>query len=359
MKILDWYILKRYLQTFFVMLLLFVPIAIMVHVSEKIDKFKDNDVPLDAILPFYLDYTIYIGFLLFSIFLFISVIWFTSKLANNTEVIAMLSSGISFYRYLRPYMIGATIIAFIALVGGMFVLPAASKGYNEFNFKYFKGGLQKAQQTSALYKQVNDNDYIYVSSYDPAKKMAYNFSYEHFDGNRLVYKINARNIRWIEEDTLYRLSGYKKRVIEETNDSIQEMRRVDAKFPFNIEDLSVVNYMAETLNYNELNDFIEKERQSGSSLVNNHLLVKYKRISLPVSVFILTIIAVAVASFKRRGGMGVNLAFGILIAFTFVFFDKIFGVMAQKSDFSPMLAAWLPNIVFGIFAVYLLNNAKR
>ncbi len=343
------------------MLMLFIPIAIMVHISEKIDKYKDKEVPFDEILRFYLDYTVYMGNLLYPLFLFLSVIWFTSKLANNTEVIAILSSGVSFSRFLRPFLVAASGIALVALIGGMYLVPAASKSYNEFDYQYLKSATRakEARKTSELYKQVNENDYVYVSSYNPKRQSAQNFTYEHFEGNELRYKITASSIRWIPEDSLYQLSRYVKRTIEGDTEILEKKRKVDARFPFKIEDLSVVNYMAETLNYNELNDFIEMEEQSGSSLINNHLLVKHKRFSLPVSVFILTIIGVAVASFKRRGGMGVNLAVGIVIAFVFIFFDKIFGVMAEKSGFNPILAAWLPNIVFGVLAVYLLNNAKR
>lgn len=276
-------------------------------------------------------------------------------------MIAILSSGVSFTRFLRPFIIAATVIAVGSLIGGMYLVPAASKGYNEFDYQYLKGKsrVKESRQTTDLYKQINENDFVYVSSYNPQKKVAYNFSYEHFEGNQLKYKITANNIRWIEEDSIYRLTRYKKRTFEGDTELLESKRRAEASFPFEIEELSVVNYMAETLNYNELNDFIEQEKTSGSSLVNNHLLVKHKRFSLPLSVFILTIIAVAVASFKRRGGMGVNLAFGIVIAFIFIFFDRIFGVMAEKSGLDPILAAWLPNIAFGVLAVYLLNNAKR
>ena len=135
-KLIDGYIIKRYLTTFFVMLLLFIPIGIMVDVAEKIDKFKENEIPLSEIVSYYVDFTWYFGNLLFPIFLFLAVIWFTSKLANNTEVIAILSSGISFNRFLRPYLISATVIAFFAFLAGMFIVPKASEGFNEFSFKY-------------------------------------------------------------------------------------------------------------------------------------------------------------------------------------------------------------------------------
>ncbi|RZN83268.1 MAG: YjgP/YjgQ family permease [Winogradskyella sp.] len=359
MKILDWYILKRYLFTFLMMLLLFIPIAIMVHLAEKIGKIIDNDVPFDALAEYLLNFTIYFANLLFPLFLFLSVIFFTSKLANNTEVVAFLSSGVSFSRFLRPYMIGATIIAGLALVLGMFLAPKASQGFNEFKYKYLSKG-RKIQETKDVFRRITDNDIIYVSSYDPKSKSGQNFTLEHFKDNKLEYKIFASNIRYIEEDSIYRLSSYYKRSYDSIgNVTVEEKRSLNIEFAFDVGDLTPVNYIAETKLYNELVDFIDKEKARGSSNIGRYEVVKYKKWSLPASVFILTIIAVAVSSIKRRGGMGVNLAFGITIAMIYVFFDKIFGVMAEQSNFSPLIAVWFPNIIFGILAIYLLYNAKR
>jgi lipopolysaccharide export system permease protein len=340
------------------MLLLFVPIGITVSLAEKIGKILENEAPFGEVVLYYLDFTVYFAHLLFPLFLFLSVIWFTSKLANNTEVIAFLSSGVSFSRFLRPYMIGATIIAGLALILGLFLAPEASKGFNEFDFKYFRKG-KKASQDRNVYRQINDNDYIYVSSFNSTRKQGENFTLEHFEGSKLIYKISARNIRYIEKDTTYRLIDYVKRKVGAVDDIIETTRRKDTLFTFDLEDLTPVEYIAETLSYGELSRFIVKEEKRGSSNIGRYKLVKYRKWSLPISVFILTIIAVAVSSIKRRGGMGVNLAFGICLAMVFVFFDKIFGVMATQSDFSPLIAVWFPNIIFGILAAYLLYNAKR
>lgn len=340
------------------MLLLFIPIGITVNLAEKIDKILEHEVPFNAVAQYYLDFTIYFANLLFPLFLFLSVIWFTSKLANNTEVIAFLSSGVSFARFLRPYFIGASIVAVFALVLGMFLAPQASKGFNEFTFKYLKG-IKKDKETRNLYRQINDTDYIYVSSFDPKNKRGNDFTLEHIVDNKLIYKIEAKNIRFIDKDSTYRLTRYTKRIIGEKDDILIKNNRKDTLFSFDLEDLTPVQYIAETLNYGELNAFIKKEESRGSSNIGRYKVVQYKKWSLPVSVFILTIIAVAVSSIKRRGGMGVNLAFGIFIAMIYVFFDKVFGVMAEQSDFPPLVAVWFPNLVFGILAIYLLYNAKR
>ncbi len=359
MGIIDWYILKRYLATFAMMLLLFVPIGIMLNLAEQIGKMIDNEAPLNEILIYYFHFTIYIGSLLFPIFLFLSIIFFTSKLANNTEIVAILSSGVSFSRFLRPYWVGASIIAVLMFFMGMFIVPNASKGYNEFRFKYLKKGTQD-RVTSNIFTQLNDTDYIYVSSFDPARQIGYNFTYEHFnEENKLDYKITAANIRWMENDSLYRLTSYTKRKVREETELIETKRRLDTLFTFNISDLTPVSYIAETKNLFELNEFIDIQKQKGASNINTYILVKYRRWALPVAAFILTIIGVAVSSIKRRGGMGVNLAFGILVAFIYIFFDKVFGTLAEQSGFPPLLAVIIPNVAFGIFGIYLLNKAKR
>jgi len=358
LSILDKYIIKQYLGTFTLMLLLFIPIGITVNLAEKIDKILAKEVPFIEVAQYYLNFTIYFANLLFPLFLFLSVIWFTSKLANNTEVIAFLSSGVSYYRFLRPYIIGATIVCIGALIMGMYLAPMASKGFNEFKYKHLKNGKKDRTQTN-VYRQINDNDYIYVSYFNVKDKAGEKFTLEHFDGNKLVYKIKANKIVFNEKDSTYSLHNYLKRTILENEDIIESKKRLDTTFSFDLEDLTPVKYIAETLNYKELNSFIEREKKRGSSYINRYEVVRNKRWSLPISAYILTIIAVAVSSTKRRGGMGVNLAIGIGIGMIFIFFDKIFGTMAEQSDFSPFIATWFPNFIFALLAIYLLRNAKR
>lgn len=344
-------------MTFAVMLLLFIPIGITVHLAEKIGKILENNVPFGEVMQYLLDFTIYFAHLLFPLFLFLSVIWFTSKLANNTEVVAFLSSGVSFTRFLRPYLIGGVIVALISIVLGLYLAPNASKGFNNFKYKYLSG--KKEINNTNVLKQINDNDIIYVTSFDTKNKTGVNFTLEHFETGKMTYKISASNIRYIEEDSTYILRNYFKRSIGDNDDELDIVRRKDTVFSFDLEDLTPESYIAETLRYDELVRFIDREEKRGSKYIGRYKLAKYQKWSLPVSVFILTIIAVAVSSRKRRGGMGVNLAFGICIAMIFVFFDKIFGTLASQSNFSPLLAVWFPNIIFGILAFFLLRNAKR
>lgn len=361
LTIIDKYILKKYLSTFAVMLALFAPIGIIIDVSEKINKMIENKIPLTEILIYYMHFTIYFTNLLFPIFLFLSVIWFTSKLANNTEIIAVLSSGISFTRFLRPYLIGASIISVFILLMGFFIVPKASEGFNNFRYTYLRGDGKQVMRgdNTDVFRQINDNAFIYVNSFNPETKTAYNFSYEQFIKDKLKYKISASRIQWNPKTKNYTMYDYVKRTVGELGDKIEKADQKDAKFSFDLADLTPVVYIAETLTLGELNTFIKKEKKRGSSNINVYMVVLYKKYSIPASAFILTIIAVAVSAMKRRGGMGLSLAIGIGLAFAFVFFDKIFGTLAEKSTFPPFLAVWFPNIVFGILAIFLLRNAKR
>ncbi len=362
MKIIDKYILKRYLVTFSVMLIMFIPIGITIDVSEKVNKMIEKKVPLKDILIYYGDFTVYFANLLFPIFLFLSIIWFTSKLANNTEIIAILSSGISYSRFLRPFMFGAVIVCIFALLMGFFLVPGAGKGFLGFRYEHLKGNSQ-TRETSDIFRQIKKDgkieENIYVSNYNYLSQTGFNFTFEKFQDNVLVEKVTANRIRYDEKTKKYTLFGYNKRIVGQTDDQILSSDKNEVAYNFEPDDLTPVIYVAETMTIRELNKFINKERARGNGNINTYLVVFYKKFSLPISAFILTIIAVAVSSMKRRGGMGINLAIGIVIAFTFIFFDKVFGTLAEKSSIPPFLAVWFPNIVFGILAAYLLRNAKR
>jgi lipopolysaccharide export system permease protein len=334
---------------------LFIPIGIMVDFAEKIDKFRENEVPGDLIISYYIDFIWYFGSQLYPVFLFLAVIFFTSRLANNTEITAILSSGLSFQRFTKPFFISASIIVSFALFSGMFIVPKSNLKFNEFVSEYVK--TEEKRNTSRLFKQINDNEYIYVSSYDPRRKRGINFTLENFDGNELKHKISATTIRW--DDSIFRLTNYVKRTIIDDQEILKKVTRKDTILDFDIDDLAPLNYVAETLNFFELNELIRYERRAGSPLINSHLLIRHKRYTIPFSCFILTLIAISVSSFKKRGGTGANLAIGVSLGFLFIFLDKIFSVLVIKSNFSPALASWGILIIFLAIALFLLKKAIR
>lgn len=334
---------------------LFIPIGIMVDFAEKIDKFRENEVPGDLIISYYIDFVWYFGSQLYPVFLFLAVIFFTSRLANNTEITAILSSGLSFQRFTKPFFISASIIVSFALFAGMFIVPKSNLNFNEFVSEYVKS--EEKRNTSRLFKQINDNEYIYVSAYDPKRKRGLNFTLENFDGNELKHKITATTIRW--DDSIFRLTNYVKRTINGDREILKKITRKDTLLDFDVDDLAPLNYVAETLNFFELNELIRYERRAGSPLINSHLLVRHKRYTIPLSCFILTLIAISVSSFKKRGGTGSNLAIGVSLGFLFIFLDKIFSVLVIKSNFSPALASWGILLVFLTIALFLLKKAIR
>ena len=355
MRILDKYIIKKFLGTFLIMFGLFIPIGIMVDFAEKIDKFRENEIPANLIFNYYIDFIWYFGSQLYPVFLFLAVIWFTSRLANNTEITAILSSGISFKRFSQPYLVSALIVVLFALISVMFIVPKSNKNYNEFVSQKIKG--QEVVNSSRIFKQINDNEYIYASSYDVKRKRALNFTLENFEDFTLKHKITANTIRW--DDSIFRLTNYVERIIDNEGDVIKRSTRKDTILDFDIDDLAPVNYLAETLNFFELNRLIRYEKTAGSPLINSHLLVRHKRYTIPLSCFVLTLIALSVSSIKRRGGTGSNLAIGVSLGFLFIFLDKILGVLVIKSNFSPAIASWGILLFFLTIAIFLVRKSLR
>tara|TARA_Y200000002_G_scaffold334674_1_gene301810 strand:- start:331 stop:1044 length:714 start_codon:yes stop_codon:yes gene_type:complete len=237
----------------------------------------------------------------------------------------------------------------------MFIVPKSNQNFNEFVLEYVKS--EEKRKTSRLFKQINDKEYIYVSSFDPSRQRGLNFTLENFDGNELKHKITATTIRW--DDSIFRLTNYVKRSIVEGQEVIKKVTRKDTLLDFDIEDLAPLNYVAETLNFFELNELIRYEKRAGSPLINSHLLVRHKRYTIPLSCFILTLIAISVSSFKKRGGTGSDLAIGVSLGFLFIFLDKIFSVLVIKSNFSPAIASWGILMVFLTIALFLLKKAIR
>jgi len=360
MKKIDKYILKQYFGTFIGLFLLFIPISILIDLGERLEKFLENKVPLSEVILYYKSFILTYFNVLFPIFLFLSIIWFTSRMAQNTEIVAILNGGMSFMRFILPYLAGAVIVAGTVIYLNTSIIPSARMTYNEFWSKYFnKWG--KYREKSNVYRQLDSTQYVYVSSINHKANIAYDFILEKIENDRLTYRLNAARIKRTSDTAqTYQLYNVTIRHFLENGEQKVEKRAVlDTVMPFTFDDLTPLNYVAEGLSNRELKEFIEKEKLRGSPNIDRYLLEKYRRISVPVSALILTFIAVAVASRKRRSGIGMNLAIGMIIAFVYIFFDKIFGILTVKSGFNPFLAAWIPNIIFLLLAIYLLYKAQR
>lgn len=361
MKILDKYILKKYLSSFALVLTLLIPIAIAIDVSEKIDRFlrHSNLSALEIIKDYYVNFVIIYGNTFMPLALFIAVIFFTSKLAGNTEIIAIHSAKISFIRFLKPYFIGATLVTAFSLFMNHFVVPNSNKIFDEFNRTYLQKKKLDANFISNINLQLGTNDYIFLKNFTVDRATGYNFSYEKFENNKLKFKLLADNIKWNAKDSTYRIINYKKRTILEDKDIIFSGSLLDTTFAFTPKDLVNVDYLAKEMNTLELKDFIALSKQRGVSNLNTYLVEYHKRTSLPIATYILTFIAVALAAKKKRGGMGFNLAIGISLMFIYVFFLKVAEVLGAGAETNSFIMVWIPNIVFGILAIFLfLRHAK-
>ncbi len=343
--------------------MLLLPIAMAIDVSEKIDKFlRHADLSFNQIVKeYYFNFVIIFGNTFMPLALFIAVIFFTSKIAGNTEVIAIHSAKISFTRFLKPYFIGSSIIVIIGLLMNHFIVPKSNKIYDKFTKEYLKKKDYNADILSNINLQLGPNDYIFLKTYSIDRKQGYSFAYEKYDGTKLKYKLLSDQIRWVETDTSFHLTNYQKRTILDKKDIIESgILLKDTTFTFTPDDLVNVDDLAKEMNSIELSKAIKQARERGISNLNTYLVEFHKRTSLPISSYILTFIAVCLAAKKRRGGIGVNLAVGITLMFVYVFLLKIAEVLGAGAETNAFFMVWLPNIAFGALAIYLyLKNAKN
>jgi len=361
LKIIDSYILKRYLVTFIFTLLILIPIAIAINIAEKIDKFLASDTItlFEIINDYYLNFIIYYANTFMPLALFVAVIVFTSKLSNNTEIVAINNARVSFTRFLYPYFIGATLVTILAFVMNHFVVPNSSKVRRKFEKTYFEISKYGDNMVKDFSLQLTDSTYIFIQSFDLKRNTEYNFSTEVYDGNKIKSKLTANYISWNEKDSTFKLSNYKIRRIYKKRDSIFSGINIDTVFAFTPKDLVYRAALAQEMPSDELITFINLSKKRGVKNLNAHLVELYKRTSLPISSYILTIIAVALAFKKRRGGTGVNLALGFGLMFIYIFFLKVSEVLGAVAGANSLLTVWVPNFVFGTLALYLFYNARK
>ncbi len=362
MRILDKYILKKYLGSFLFTLFILIPIAIAIDVSEKIDKFlRNTNLSVGEIVEdYYVNFIIYYANTFMPLALFISVIFFTSKLSSNTEVIAINSASISFTRFLKPYFIGATLVTVFALFMNHLVVPHSNETLTEFNNKYLsRKSKNKNNYVKEFSMKLGEGRFIYLQNFGLRTNKGYDFSYEEFDGLKLTYRLTANQISWNKRDSVFTLNTFTKRRIQNNLDLITTGRKMDTVFDFTPKDLLYVDYLSREMLSGELYEFIQKSKERGVKNLNAYYVELYKRTSLPLSSYILTLIAVCLSFRKKRGGMGLNMSFGIGLMFVYVFFMKVAEVLGAVAGSSTLLMVWMPNIVFGSLGIYLYVKAKK
>ncbi|MDE5420536.1 LptF/LptG family permease [Labilibaculum sp. DW002] len=355
---LDLYIIRKFLGTFFFAIILIISITIIFDFSEKIDNFIDKEAPFKAvILDYYVNFIPYFANLFSALFTFISVIYFTSKMAYDTEIIAILSSGVSFRRMMFPYFISALIIGVFSFFLSNFVIPPANAKRLEFTDTYLKKRFVNKERN--IHRQIEPGLFIYMTNFETSSKTGYKFSLEKFEGKQLVSKLTSRSIKWNKEKEKWTIKDYFIRNIDGEKESFEHGRTKDTTFSFGPEEFGSKKYIVEAMNLPQLNAYIEQQAMRGDSNIEAYKIEKYKRMANPFSTFILTLIGVSLASRKIRGGMGLHLGIGLLLSFSFILFMQISIVFATNGSMNPLLAVWLPNIVFSIIAVYLYRIAPK
>jgi len=334
-------------------------IVVIFDLSEKIDDFLETGVSLKIILfDYYLNFIPYFGVLFSSLFAFIAVIYFTSRMAYNTEIIAILGSGMSFRRLLVPYLLSATFIASLAFYLSDQVIPGANKVKIDFEEQY----IQKRPirfKTKNFHRQIEPGIFVYLQSYSNVSKVGYQFSIEKFEDGELVSKMFADQIRWDTAVNKWEARRYYIRTIDGLTETIEEGKTIDTTLAIHPDDFKTRLNIVETMSLKELDEFIKKQVMQGETNVKAYQIERQNRLAFPFSTFILTFIGVAVSSRKMRGGIGLQIAIGVIISFIYLLFTQFSKQFAIGGMLPVMAAVWLPNVFFSIVAIFLMRMAPR
>ncbi len=360
-KIIDLYIIKKFLGTFFFSLVLILTIAVVFDFAEKIDDFMENHAPVHLIIfDYYFNFIPYFATLFAPLFVFISVIFFTSKMAINTEIIAILNSGMSFRRMMWPYFLSSLVIAIFTFLLTNFVIPHANLVRIGFEDKYYRTSPYRGGQEKEVHRQVYKNVYAYMEWYDPGIQEGRNFSLERFDDSgHLESKLMAPQVKWDTATHKWSAWNYFIRDINGREESITKGLRIDTTLTFEPKDFARDPGFVGTMTYNQLNDYINLLRLQGSDELKLFLIEKYRRYSNSFAVFILTLIGVSLSSQKVRGGIGMQIGIGLALSFSYILFMQFASQFSLKGNLDPMLALWIPNILYTIIALFLYRIAPK
>ncbi len=354
----DWYIIKKFLGSFFASIGLIIIIVVVFDISEKLDSFLEKDAPVkEIIFDYYVNFIPYFVNMFSSLFIFIAVIFFTSRMAQNTEVVPILSSGISYYRLMVPYIVCALLIGSLNMVLANFVIPEVNKERIAFERTYVKKPYLNSNTN--IHIQFDSNTYYYVENFDNHSDIGYRFTRERIEGNRLLEKLSARNIRFDSAKQTWRLTDYVNRILDENGEQVETGYRKEMEMDIRPLDFAADYVKVDEQNFKELNHLIEKEKLRGSSLVVYYRYERLQRFLHPLSAVILTLMGLSLSSNKTRRGIGKNLAVGIALAFTFILFMQMSKVFATSGAMPVWAAAFLPIVIYGFITVYLIRIAPK
>ncbi len=360
-KKIDGYIIKKFISTYLFLIAIVVLIACIFDYNEKVDKFAQGHVPMTKILfDYYLNFIPYFSNLFSPLFVFIAVIFFTSKLASNSEIIAMKAAGLSFRRLLRPYMISAALIAVSTFVLGAFVIPHGNVSRVNFENAYIK---KKSINTAEnIQMQVDTGVVAYITHFDNVTKSGYGFSLDKFENKKLVAHLTAQTIQY---DTLsdrrysWHLRMYRQRILRGMRERITHGERLDSIIMMEPADFFYIKNQQETMTSPQLLEFINKQKLRGAPNVSTFEVEYHKRFAVPFAAFILTLIGVSLSCEKRKGGMGISLGIGLALSFTYIMFQTVSATFSTNAGLPAIIAAWIPNIVFAVIAFVLYRRTPQ
>jgi lipopolysaccharide export system permease protein len=366
MRKIDWYILKKFLVTFFFCLLLFTVVAVAVDSSEKTDDFvKANLSTMDIIKKYYFGFVPWIWSLLFPLFVFIAVIFFTSRMATRSEIIAILASGTSYNRFLRAYFIGGFLLASILWLGNRYWIPRANILRSNFQSRFVdKNDPSKNLKYGTTcfdcyYRRIDSNTFIGIRNFDTTNKIARGFFMERIRDDKVFYNLRAEVMRWDTASGKWKMTNVAERLIDSMSENLRYYDTLLMALNIRPQDFRNDYYMKDKLTTPELIQYIRTEEMRGTEGLNALKVERYRRTATPTAVLLLTMIGVVIASRRTRGGSGIHLALGIVIAALFIVSDRFSTVFATKGNFPPLLAAWLPNIVFFVVAIWLYRKTPK
>lgn len=355
----DWYIIKKFLGTYFFAIALIISIAVVFDVNENIDKFINNKAPLEAIIfDYYMNFVPYFSNLFSPLFVFIAVIFFTSKLAENSEIIAMFSTGMSFKRLMRPYMISAAIIAIVTYGLGAYVIPRGNITRLDFEDRYKRKKKQEYVRNVQL--EVDSGVIAYMERFENYNKTAYRFSLDKFEDKQLVSHLTARSATY---DTTsvhkWTLKNYMIREMDGMKETITKGERLDSIIKMEPQDFLIMKGQQQTMTSPELQEYIAKQKRRGFANIKEFEIEYHQRIAMSFAAFILTAIGVSLSSRKVKGGMGLYLGIGLALSFSYILFQTVSATFAINGNTPPVLAVWIPNILYTFIAIYLYRKAPK
>lgn len=361
MNILDRYIIKKYLSTFFFTMLLITMIAVTINYFEQVDKFLNSELTFyQIVFEYYLYFIPWINGLLWPLFALLAVIFFTSRMAKNSEIISILSARVSYARFLVPYMVGAAILATLLWIGNNYVIPKSNLAKNEFESEYIRASAKQSRTTN-IHLWLSPTEKIYIRNYSIRDSTGRTFRLEKYQDNNLVYTLKANEISFVKAPNTWKLEDYEIRTFNGVHEELisKATEKFDTIFNFVPDDFTRYTKQMEVMNTSDLKAFLKNEQERGLDSGKKYSIELYRRTADPFTIFILTLIGVSVASRKVRGGMGFHLAAGIVIGAIFVILSKFSTTFSTNLSLHPGIGVWIPNMLFSLVAIYLVKTAQK